>query len=283
MSDDDPGLDQEERLVIDEAAQQAEEKSDPASDVRHWLLSTKTATLCTLSSREELCGFPFGSVVPFAVDAEGHPFIMIADIAAHTANLRKDSRANLFVCDPAAQGDPQSTWRVGLMGKLQRVLPDTKESRYRETAQVLDHEQYIDLHARYLERVPKAEGYLAQHSFDYWRMNQIVTARYIAGFGRICWIGGERLLRDPLSGGIGKAAKAAVDHMNTDHVGNMLEMCSGLYGFTPQTAQMISLTNTGFRLRTTQPNREMYFSFEREIDESELRGAIIGVLQRARL
>ena len=185
MSTKAPDLSPQAQDEIASAAEQAQRESDPAKDVRQWLLSTKSATLCTLSCRSELLGYPFGSIVPFAVDGMGRPFIMIADIAAHTANLRADARASLFVSDAKAQGDPQKTWRVGLVGTMQRVLPEGKESAHLNSSQVIESTDYLDLHARYVERVPKAVDYLRQHSFDYWRMNRLsphVISLALVGF-----------------------------------------------------------------------------------------------------
>ncbi len=283
MSDATDKLTEAEQNEIDAAAEIAEKSGDPAGDVRRWLLETHNATLCTLSVKRKLNGFPFGSVVPYAVDAQGRPFILIADIAAHTANLKKDTRGTLFINDPHASGDPQGSWRVSLMGCFKRILPQGSDSRHLKSAKVIDENEYADLHARYLERVPAADAYVKQHNFDYWRMEDVLKARYIAGFGRICWINGEDILRDPLGGGLAHAADGAVEHMNEDHANNMVEMCTGLYGFTPETAKMISLDATGFQIETTQPNRHVFFSFGKEIDAQTLRIAVIDVLKRARL
>jgi putative heme iron utilization protein len=282
MSTADSDLTQSEQKEISSASTNAHRLGDPAGDVRRWLLETKSATLCTLAAKPQLEGYPFGSIVPFTVDAQGRPVIMIADIAAHTANLRRDSKASLFISDPHAQGDPQSSWRAGIVGSMRRIMTEDKESRHRSTSTFVSHTEYQDIHSRYVERVPNADNYSKQHDFDYWRMEEIQTVRYIAGFGRICWIEGNQLLRDPLQGGLDQAAEGAVTHMNEDHQQNLIEMCEGLYGFTPASARMISLDTTGFKVEVSEPNRTLFFSFGREIDAESLRKAVIQVLQRAR-
>src|SRR5207249_3249473 len=40
---------------------------DPGAEVRQWLLSATTATLCTLAAEAEIAGWPFGSLAPFAL------------------------------------------------------------------------------------------------------------------------------------------------------------------------------------------------------------------------
>ena len=282
MSENPTALTDAQQAEIDSAAKTAERVGDPAADVRNWLLQTHNGTLCTLTAKRELEGFPFGSVVPFAVDSEGRPYILIADIAAHTANLRRDPRGKLFVRDPAATGDPQTSWRVSVMGRFQRILPKNTESQHSQTSQLIEEQEYAHLNARYTERVPAADGYVKQHNFDYWRMEEVEQARYIAGFGRICWIAGADILRDPHGGGLDNASEPAIAHMNDDHANNMIEMCTGLYGFTPESAQMTALDASGFMVKTTAPDRDVFFSFNKEINAETMRPAVIEVLHRAR-
>lgn len=250
---------------IEEAALAAQAE-DPAANTRQWLLETHVATLCTTAARRGIEGAPFGSVVPFAIDAMGRPLILIASIAAHTANLKRDPRGTLFVRQPGLDGDPQRGWRVGLIGEW-APIPEC------------DHEE---AHARYVQRVPFADGYLATHGFQYWRLETLQAVRYIAGFGKICWVEPDDILRDPYGHGIADAAAGAIAHMNEDHAHNMVEMCTGLCGFTPESAEMTELDRTGFFVKTTGPDRTVYFPFGREIDAAALRVAVVDVLKRAR-
>ncbi len=250
------------------AADLAARADDPAALTRRWLLQQSTATLCTTAVHREVEGFPFGSVVPFALDARGRPFILIAHIAAHTANLKADPRASLFVRQPDVRGDPQAGWRVTVLGRLER-MPD-------------DHEERAELHARYAARVPRVDVYEETHGFAFWRMTEIAKVRYIAGFGKICWFGGSELLREPAGGGIGEVAPGAVAHMNEDHGHNLLEMCRGHYGVDPARATMTKLEADGFFVRTEGPGRTLFFPFGEAIEGRDVRRAVIDVLKRAR-
>ena len=247
---------------------------------RGWLLECSVATLCTTSAQRDIEGYPFGSVVPFALSAEGHPIVMLADIAAHTANLRRDPRASLFVRDPHAAEDPQSTWRITVIGSMQRIPRPEVKPRPGDLA--LEPHVLEDLEARYLERVPSAISYRKTHDFSLWRMSSVVKGRYIAGFGEILWLGGDALLRDPGGRGLREAAPGAVAHMNEDHAHNLAEMCAGAYGFTPERAEMTHIDRTGFLVKTTGPERLLHFSFGREIAADGLRAAVIDVLKRCR-
>ncbi|MEN0064213.1 MAG: pyridoxamine 5'-phosphate oxidase family protein [Myxococcota bacterium] len=250
-----------------QAAALAAERDQPAVNTRKWLLNTYSGTLCTLAIHREVDGFPFGSVVPFALDAQGRPFILTANIAAHTANLRRDPRASLMVQQPGIDGDPQAGWRITLMGRWAAVSSDDPE---------LPH-----LHARYQQRVPKAERYLETHDFAFWRMEAIRKVRYIAGFGKICWFDGARLLAssDPA---LEASAPGAIEHMNDDHAHNLQEMCHGLYGIEPDHVEMTALHRDGFFVRTEAPSRTLFFPFTDDVGPGSVRPAVIDVLTRAR-
>lgn len=282
MAENKQDLSIEEQEEIEEASHRAQQLSNPAENVRNWLLENHRATLCTTAAKPLIKGYPFGSIVPFAIDAIGRPYIMIAEIAAHTANLKKDSRAALMVSDPGAVGDPQASWRVTLIGNMKRILVEDDSNKYNSPVVEVSLNEYNDLHRRYIERVPQAISYTQQHNFSYWRMEELTTVRYIAGFGRICWIDGQDILRNPLGKGLEQSAQAAIDHMNEDHRENLIEMCEGLYGFKPKSAQMLGLDASGFHMITEEPQRDLFFSFRKEIDSSSLRVAVIDVLKRAR-
>lgn len=236
-----------------------------ARDARGWLLSTPTATLCTTSVKPAVAGYPFGSVVPFALDRAGRPFILIARMAAHTGNLRKDPRGSLFVHDADADGDPQASWRITVMGDWAPVAGDDLE--------------WPELAARYSERVPQADSYRKTHSFAFWRMHTVHAVRFIGGFGRILWLPGSAVDR---TDDFGAAATHAVAHLNDDHPHNLAEMCAGLAGFEADDARAVHLDATGLLVESKAANRQAWFSFGREIDASEIRTAVIAVLQKAR-
>ena len=250
------------------AAAAAADAGDPAADARRWLLESGFATLATLSVDARCRGYPFCSIVPFALDARGRPLVQIASIAAHTKNVQADARVSLFLHQPSTSGssyDPQAGWRITVVGLLSPV-----EVAAREVAM-----------ARLVEKVPNARAYEDTHDFHLWRLD-IEHVRYIGGFGRITWIDGNDVMRDPLGAGLADAAAGAVAHMNADHEASMKEMCAGRYGFSPARAQMIEIDRTGFLVRTSQPDRLVHFSFGSEIDAKGVRTAVVDVIKRIR-
>jgi heme iron utilization protein len=240
-------------------------KGDPAADVRRWLLTSTSGALATISRTAGFEGWPFGSIVPYALDGAGRPLILIAQIAVHTQNAKADPRASLLVSQPDVAGDPQAGWRITVLGRLSPV----------------PHVELEESAARYVERVPSAASYHQTHDFEYWRLS-VDRVRSIGGFGKICWVDGAAATRDAGGGGLREAAAHVVAHMNDDHVENMREMCRGLYGFAPEQAAMTSVDRTGFFVRTQGPDRLVHFSFGREITGDDVRTAVIDVLKRAR-
>src|ERR1700741_1118853 len=69
----------------------------------------RTGTLATLSRKHP--GHPFASVMPYALDAQGRPLLLISSMAMHTQNLAGDGRASLLVTQPGATGDPLASGR----------------------------------------------------------------------------------------------------------------------------------------------------------------------------
>lgn len=155
---------------------------DPAALARHWLSTSTSGTLCTLSTAKDLDGFPFGSIVPYALDDKGRPLLLLAQIAEHARNAARDPRVSLFVAEQGRDGDPQAGWRINVAGLLTRLAVDDAVS--------------ADGLARYVARVPAASSYAATHDFFLWRLAP-VRVRLIAGFGRIHWVDGADLLSQP--------------------------------------------------------------------------------------
>ena len=139
------------------------------SDIARQLLTEADAgALATHSQGYE--GFPFSSLVQFALDQAGQPIFLLSGLAEHTKNLRGNPKASLFVRD-LKSGEPQSTGRVTLLGEIQ-LLPDDEIPAVRDL---------------FLERHPKAALWASFGDFRWFRM--VPTATYVvAGFGQMGWV-----------------------------------------------------------------------------------------------
>jgi len=90
---------------------------------------TLVATLSTLSRKQP--GFPFGSLMLFALDTSGRPIFLISNMAMHTQNLKADPRCSLFVGQAGADGDALGAARATLIGHAEAV-PEPDEANVRE-------------------------------------------------------------------------------------------------------------------------------------------------------
>lgn len=123
----------------------------------------RVGSLSTLSRKQP--GWPFGSVMPYALDAQGRPIFLISTMAMHTQNLLADSRASLLVTQDTA-GDVLGAGRVTLLGRVAEV-PDAERASVREL---------------YLTRHENARYWVDFDDFAFYRMD-VVDVYFVGGFG----------------------------------------------------------------------------------------------------
>jgi heme iron utilization protein len=113
-------------------------------------------------------GYPFTSVLPFAVDERHRPLFLLSRLAEHTKNLTADGRAS-FMVHGAIGMDVLAGERVSLLGEVEQIQASP------------------ELAERYLRYQPEAEQYIGLGDFAFFRFSPR-RARYIAGFGKMGWI-----------------------------------------------------------------------------------------------
>ncbi len=264
----------------------ANKTENPAANVAQWLEDTHHGTLCTISTESGLEGFPHGSIVPFAISSDGHPYILVAEIAAHTRNLLDSSKSCLFMSHPNPNGDPQSFWRISLLGNFSRILSQSRAGDLSDEklskSIIISEEEENNMLMRYCQRVPNAENYLKMHNFFFWKMDVLERVRYIAGFGKICWIEGKEVIDQISDPDFGDVTQESIDHMNEDHEDAMIEICQGLHNIDPSSVKMLDIDPGGIMLQTDAPSHKLYSSFGKRIKADDLRVEIIKLLKRAR-
>lgn len=221
-----------------------------------------TGTLATLS--QDPPGYPYGSFVTVALDA-GHPVFLISELAEHTKNLRRDPRASLMLAEGGA-GDPLANGRITLLGEC-------KPATDRESAA----KAYLAVH-------PNAAYYADFKDFSYWRL-EVISVRYIGGYGRMSWVSAEDWLQaepDP----IGPHAAGIIAHMNDDHADAMPLYCRAFSLGTEVTeATMTGIDRYGFEMSATTPEgpRPIRLGFAAPIaTPTDARKALVAMLQEAR-
>lgn len=119
---------------------------------------------------EQVPGYPFASILPFALDEQHRPLFLMSALAEHARNVGADGRASLLV---AGDGDNVlREARLTVVGDIEPCAPSDA------------------LRARYLRYQPDARRYLQLGDFSFFRLLPR-QARYIAGFGDMGWIGGD--------------------------------------------------------------------------------------------
>ena len=225
----------------------------------------RMGTLSTLSRKHP--GHPFGSVMPYALDAGGRPLFLISTMAMHTQNLQADPRASLLVLQPGWGGDLLAAGRVTLMGEA-IPLPDTEAPEARTA---------------YLARHPNAQYWVDFEDFGFYRL-EVANVYFVGGFAAMDWISAEDYLAarpDPLA----DAAAGIIEHMNRDHADALVTFARVLAGAPADEASMVAVDRLGFKLRIKSGARlhSARISFPREVTTPEAcRGVLIEMLRSAR-
>src|SRR5205085_2232453 len=102
--------------------------SDHALTARRLLNHQSMGVLSTHSVDVE--GYPFGSIVPYVLDYNGLPTLLISDIAQHTRNIKRNNKVSLTVFDQGAD-DPQASSRLTWIGDAESIPPPDTDARLR--------------------------------------------------------------------------------------------------------------------------------------------------------
>ena len=237
-----------------------------AERVRTLISLTSIATLSTVSRKHP--GFPFGSLMPFALDELGRPLFLISNMAMHTQNLKSDPRASLFIEQKTTDGDPLGAARATLVGNAEPV-PTQELAAVREL---------------YLARHENSRYWVDFADFGFCRL-QLVEIYYVGGFGMMGWVKAadyQSAVPDPLAG----SAAGILTHMNADHVASMILLARLETGITATEASMTSIDRLGFtlRLKTKDGMKGTRINFLHQVTtQGETRMMLIEMVRQAKL
>ena len=241
-----------------------------AERVRTLLAAVTTGTLSSVSRKHP--GFPFGSLMPFALDDAGRPLFLISNMAMHTQNLRADPHASLFVAQPPSDGDVLGSARATVVG-LADLVPAEDLARARDL---------------YLTTHPGSRYWVDFADFAFFRLSPI-DLYFVGGFGVMGWTTAEDFAAaspDPLA----PAAAGILAHMNADHADSMLLLAQthAHLDIDPAlitSAAMTLIDRLGITLRLTTPTgvKGTRINFPHACRTAvEVRQTLIAMVQQAR-
>jgi heme iron utilization protein len=236
-----------------------------AEKARTLMHSGRIGSLSTLSRKQP--GFPFGSLMPYALDDQGRPIFLISTMAMHTQNLQADPRASLFMTEPYASGDPLGASRVTLIGNVGKT-PEPELVGARDV---------------YLKRYPDSKYWVDFDDFFFYQMN-VLDVYYVGGFGVMGWVAASEYCQaqsDPLA----DHKRDIMQHMNTDHPDALILLAKHFAGIEAQEAEMTSVDRLGFnlRLKTQHGVHGTRIAFSREVKEPvQSREMFVEMVRRAR-
>ena len=201
---------------------------EAAKNARELLLKEYRAVLSTHSKKWP--GFPFGSVVPYCLDAEGRPLILISRIAQHTHNLQADPRCSMLVGERGAE-DIQAVGRLTLLAEARQLAEE-------EVAAAAER-YYRYFRVRRLPSGPRFRFLRCSRSSG---VSSAVSARSTGWPPSVP-------LANPFAG---EAERGMVEHMNNDHaaaIAHYVEL-AGLPAHAA--AQLAGIDTEGFHLRIGQ-------------------------------
>lgn len=176
------------------------------------------AALSTLTD-----GFPYGSLIQYACDAQGQPLMLISDLAEHTQNLLLDARASLLIWEAPGEQDPLAVGRVTLIGRAVKAQQGL--------------EDYLKVH-------PQASAYASFKDFHLWRL-EVERVRYVGGFGSMSWVPVDDYKAaeaDPVAA----LARGVISHMNEDHADSLVLLAGQKLGKPVEQVKMVGCDGAGY-------------------------------------
>jgi hypothetical protein len=222
-------------------------------------------TLSSLSKKHP--GFPFGSLMPFALDPGGRPLFLISNMAMHTQNLKADPRCSLFVAQASTDGDPLGSARATLIGPAEQV----------------EAYDLVSVRETYLARHENSRYWVDFPDFSFFRLEP-VDVYYVGGFGVMGWVEAgayESAAADPLA----ESAPGILAHMNADHVDSMIQLARAHAQVDASEATMTAIDRLGFhlRLKTIEGMKGVRINFPGEVSTlKETRAMLVAMVQKAR-
>ena len=235
-----------------------------AERVRTLLESESVGTLATQSVRHP--GWPFASVMPFALAENAAPLFLISGMAIHSQNLIADRRASLLVMQSGRDSDPLGSPRATLLGNVRRIEDPSQQLRQ-----------------AYLARHSSARYWIDFSDFAFFQL-EVTDVYFVGGFGVMGWVTADDYRAaepDPLM----DAAAGIIEHMNADHAESLRGIARHFGSLEAEEATMVSCDRLGFvlRVKTAEGMKGTRIAFpEPVLSRDHARKALVVMTRAAR-
>lgn len=233
-----------------------------AECVKTLLYAQNIGTLSTQSSHYS--GYPFGSMMPYALDNNDQALFLISTMAMHTQNIISNPKASLYITDMAQEGEPLGASRVTLLGDIQRADDD-------------------GIRDCYLKAHPNARYWVDFDDFSFYRLT-ITEVYFVGGFGIMGWVSNtdyQKAEPDILM----SVAKDIIQHMNNDHADSLILLAKHQGGVDADEVHMVGVDRLGFdvKVRIGDNMRAARIAFPEPINnEKDVRSVFVAMVKKAK-
>ncbi|XP_030463796.2 uncharacterized protein LOC115683396 isoform X1 [Syzygium oleosum] len=248
-----------------QAHQEKAARLPPVEEIRTVLDCSVRGMLSTFSHMIE--GYPSGSMVDFACDADGSPIIAISSLAYHSKDLLANSKCSLLV---ARDPDDRTDLVITLHGDAINVPEKDRES----------------VRAGYLSKHPNA-FWVDFGDFQFMRIEPRAV-RYVSGVATAL-LGSGEFVREEYKAAkvdpIAQFTKPVTSHMNRDHAEDTKLIVRHWTSIPVDSAYMLDLDSLGFSVKATcqGSNFKLRVPFPRQaVDRKDVKTLVVEMLQAAK-
>ncbi|XP_068308222.1 glutamyl-tRNA reductase-binding protein, chloroplastic-like [Pyrus communis] len=237
----------------------------PVEEIRILLDRSVRGTLSTFSQKHE--GYPSGSMVDFACDADGSPILAVSSLAVHTKDLSLNPKCSLLVAR-----DPED--RTDLVVTL-----------HGDAIPVSEKDQAA-IRTAYLAKHPNA-FWVDFGDFQFMRIEPKVV-RYVSGVATALLGSGEFRSEEYKAAKVDPIAqfsKPVASHMNRDHADDTKAIVQHSTSIPVDSAYILDLDSLGFNVKAGYQgdNFKLRIPFPRRAENrKDVKTLIVEMLQAAK-
>lgn len=237
----------------------------PVEEIRTVLDRSVRGVLSTFSLKHD--GYPSGSMVDFACDADGSPILAVSSLAVHSKDLSANVKCSLLV---ARDHDDRTDLVITLHGD---AIPVSENER-------------AAVRSTYLARHPKA-FWVDFGDFQFLRIEPKVV-RYVSGVATALLGSGEFSAKEYKTAKVDPIAqfsKPVTSHMNKDHADDTKAIVQHSTSILVDFAYMLDLDSLGFNVKADYQGStfKLRIPFPRRAeDRKDVKTLIVEMLQAAK-